>query len=133
MNQRNQKSNKEPIFDDWAEYKRLVLSELERLNQAVEKLKDQAVELQTYIQSEIASAREGLNEKIAKLDKGHPTHEQVAAFKKEIDELEKRFLSFKRDQQHDSTISSKYGLWAAVISIIGSLIVSIISLIVALN
>lgn len=134
MNQRRSSQKlSEPIIDDWTEYKRLVLSELERLNQAVEKLKDQCIEIQTFIQTEISASRESLNEKIANLDKAHPTHEQLAAFKREVDELEKRFLAFKKEQQVDSTISSKWGFWAAVISIIGSLIVSTISLIVALS
>lgn len=122
-----------PIVDDWTEYKRLVLSELERLNQAVEKLKDQCVEIQSHIQTELASARESLNEKINNLDKDHPTHAQITAVKEELEEIEKRFLAYKKEQQKDSTIASKWGFWAALISIIGSLIVSIISLYVALR
>lgn len=122
-----------PIIDDWTEYKRLVLSELERLNQAVEKLKDQCVEIQSYIQTELSKARESLNDKINSLDKEHPTHDQLTAIKDELDDIEKRFLAYKKEQQKDTTVASKWGLWAAVISIIGSLIVSIISLIVALK
>jgi hypothetical protein len=99
----------------------------------VEKLKDQCVEIQTYIQKEISDARESFNDKLNSLDKDHPTHDQIAAVKAELDELENRFLTYKKDQQKDSTVASKWGLWAAVISIVGSLIVSIISLIVALK
>jgi hypothetical protein len=122
-----------PIIDDWTEYKRLVLSELERLNQAVEKLKDQCVEIQHNIQIETGTIRESFSDKINNLNKDHPTHNQMIAVQHDLDELDQKFSSYKKDQQKDSTIASKWGFWAAVISIIGSLIVSIISLIVALK
>lgn len=124
--------NSGPI-DDWTEYKRLVLSELERLNQAVDRLKDQCVEIQTYVQSEINTAKSTLTEKINEFDKSHPDHKHLADFKKELDDLEKSLKLFKKEQQHDATITSKWGFWAAIISIVGSLIVSTISLIVALS
>lgn len=133
MTPQRKTQNNGPIIDDWTEYKRLVLSELERLDQAVEKLKDQCIEIQSYIQTEISAARERLGDKINNLDKDHPTHEQISALKNELDELEKRFLSYSQEQQVDTSIASKWGLWTAVISIIGSLIVSIVSLVVALT
>ena len=129
-----------PVFDDWTEYKRLVLSELERLNSSVDKLKDKCVEIQNYVQSEINSTRESLHIKINIIDKEYPSliHKIdsnrviIDSFKAEIDALEKVFATYKKEQEVDSTISNKWGFWAAVISIIGSLIVSIISLIVAI-
>lgn len=133
-------NNKEPVIDDWTEYKRLVLSELERLNFSVDKLKDKCVEIQNYVQSEINNTRESLHIKINIIDKEYPSliHKidsnriTIDSFKVEIDALEKLFVTYKKEQEVDSTISNKWGFWAAVISIIGSLIVSIISLIVAI-
>lgn len=133
-------NNKEPVIDDWTEYKRLVLSELERLNFSVDKLKDKCVEIQNYVQSEINNTRESLHIKINIIDKEYPSLNHkidsnritIDSFKVEIDALEKLFVTYKKEQEVDSTISNKWGFWAAVISIIGSLIVSIISLIVAI-
>ena len=124
--------NNGPVIDDWTEYKRLVLSELERLNQAVNKLKDQCVEIQGYIQTEINRARETLYDQIITLDKNTPSNAQIDTFKKQVGEFEKRFSEYEKEQQRDSIISNKWGFWTAVVSIIGSLI-SIISLIVALG
>lgn len=122
-----------PIFDDWTEYKRLVLSELERLNQAAEKLKDQCIEIQSNIKTEISNARELFNDKLSTIDKNHPSHGQLAAVKRELDILDQKFSAYRKEQRHDSVASSKWGFWAAVVSIIGSLIASIISLIVSLS
>jgi hypothetical protein len=99
MAARNKNDSRSNI-DGWTEYKRLVLSELERLDEAVEKLKDHCVKVQSYIQDEIAKVRESLLVQINEIDKNHPSH--------------------------------KWGFWAAVIGIVGSVITSIISLIVTL-
>jgi hypothetical protein len=128
-----QRKPNEPIIDDWTEYKRLVLSELERLNLAVEKLKDQCVDTQNQLHIEINRVRESLNERINKLDKDHPTKIEVEKFKNELEDLDQRFGKYKDEQQIDTTSSHRWGFWAAVISIVGSLIVSIISLIIVLS
>lgn len=122
----------EPIIHDWTEYKRLVLSELERLNQAVEKLKDQCVETQTLLHFEISKVRESLNQKINDLDRNHPSNIEIEQFKRELDELDSKFLIYREEQQVDATIAHRWGFWAAVISIVGSLIVSITSMIITL-
>lgn len=122
----------EPIIHDWTEYKRLVLSELERLNQAVEKLKDQCVETQTLLHYEISKVRESLSQKINDLDRSHPSNLEIEQFKRELDLLDTRFLTFREEQQVDASIAHRWGFWAAVISIVGSLIVSITSLIITL-
>lgn len=122
----------EPIIHDWTEYKRLVLSELERLNQAVEKLKDQCVETQTLLHYEINKVRESLNQRINDLDRNHPTKLEVEQFKRELDELDSKFIDYREEQQVDASIAHRWGFWAAVVSIIGSLIVSITSLIITL-
>jgi phage host-nuclease inhibitor protein Gam len=134
---KTQNQNNGPVLDDWTEYKRLVLSELERLTQAVEKLKDQCTAIQTHIQTELSNLRESLTDKINNLDKEHPTHDQftaqLAAFKKEIDELEKRFRTYTKEQQQDSMLGNKYALATAIITLVLSLIVSVVSLIVAIK
>lgn len=122
----------EPIIHDWTEYKRLVLSELERLNQAVEKLKDQCVETQTLLHFEISKVKESLSQKINDLDKNHPTKLEIEEFKRELEELDSKFLLYKEEQQVDVTVANRWGFWAAVVTIVGSLLVSIISLIIAL-
>tara|TARA_R110000751_G_scaffold37630_7_gene91046 strand:- start:62 stop:481 length:420 start_codon:yes stop_codon:yes gene_type:complete len=119
--------------DGWTEYKRLVLSELERLNEAVEKLKDQCVQVQSYIQNEISKVRESLLVQISQIDKNHPSHAELAKFEKQLMNLEQELSNYYSQQQEGSIESHKWGFWAAVISIIGSLVVSIISIIIALN
>jgi len=118
---------------DWSEYKRLVLSELERLNQAVEKLKDQCVEIQSNIASELSKTSDKINDKISLMDKEYPSLVDLNDLREEINKIEKRFHFYKKEQQVDATITSKWGLWAAVITIIGSLIASGISLVIALS
>jgi len=122
----------EPIIHDWTEYKRLVLSELERLNQAVEKLKDQCVETQTLLHFEITKVKESLNQRISDLDRSHPTNIEIEQFKRELDELDSKFLVYKEEQQVETFVAHRWEFWAAVISIVGSLIVSVTSLIITL-
>lgn len=115
--------------DDWTEYKRLVLSELERLNQAVEKLKDRCTEIQSYIQDEISNTKEMFNDKL----RHYPNHEQLKGILRNIETLGKEFSTYKKEQEQDTTESNRWGFWAAVVSIVGSLLVSIVSLAVALK
>lgn len=122
-------TQRDETTDDWAEYRRLVLSELERLNIAVERLKDRCIEIQSHIQEEISNTKDLLNDKL----RYHPNNEQFNSIIRDINSLDAEFAAYKREQEHDSTISSKWGFWSAVISIIGSLIVSIISLAVSLR
>lgn len=122
----------EPI-QDWTEYKRLVLSELERLNQAVERLKDQCVETQTLLHHEITKVRESLSQRMVDLDRNHPTHGEIEQFKRDLEELDTKFLTYKEEQQEDTSIAHRWEFWAAVISIVGSLIVSGISLVITLS
>lgn len=139
MPQRIGKQGNDPIVDDWAEYKRLVLSELERLNQVADRLKEQDTSIQKYIQMEfnairdiLSSNREIFNEKLGAIDRNHPNHEQFTTFRKEFDDFKSKFQEYKDGLEQDNTISNRWGFWTAVITIAGSLIVSIISLIVAL-
>jgi len=133
----NENHGRTPVFDDWTEYKRLVLSELERLNLAVDRVKDKCTEIQSYVQTEIHSTRESLNSRINVIDKEYPAliydlnRTTINAFKEDLEALEIVLATYKKEQEVDSIISSKWGFWAAVISIVGSLVVSIISLIVA--
>jgi len=123
----------EPLFDDWAEYKRLVLSELERLNQAVEKLKDQCVTTQNQIQVEISRVRESLNSKINDFGMVHPTKVEIEQFKKDLEVLEGKFHLYTKEQQEDYSVANKWAFWGAVVTIIGSLVASLVSLFVVMN
>jgi hypothetical protein len=131
MAARNKDDNKSNI-DGWTEYKRLVLSELERLDEAVEKLKDHCVQVQTYIQAEIAKVRESLLVQINEIDKKHPSYIELTKVEKQLINLEQELSKYYGQQKDESVESHKWGFWAAVIGIVGSLITSIISLIVTL-
>ena len=113
----------------WAEYRRLVLSELERLNDAVEKLKDRCIEIQSYIQEEIGCTKEMFNDKLIH----YPNHEQLKSILRNVETLGQELSSYKKEQEHDSVLSNRWGFWAAVVSIVGSLVVSIVSLAVAMK
>lgn len=115
--------------DDWAEYRRLVLSELERLNLAIEKLRDRCVEIQSYIRDEINSTKDTFSDRL----RNHPNNEQFKNLIRDINSLDTEFSQYKKSQEQDSTISNRWGFWAAVVSIVGSLLVSIVSLAIALK
>jgi len=132
MAARSREENKSTI-DGWTEYKRLVLSELERLDEAVEKLKDHCVLVQSYIQEEIAKVRESLLVQINEIDKSHPSYIELAKLESQLDNLEQEISSYYDKEKENSLESHKWGFWAAVISIIGSLIVSFVSLFIVLN
>lgn len=127
-------SNRPPL-DGWNEYKRLVLAELERLTQATEKLKDQSIECQKEIADDLIKFKETIYTRIANKQRESAENiEKIAEIlKKEIHDLEQQLNSYKERQQEDTTVTSKWGFWASVISIAGSLIVAIISLFIALN
>lgn len=132
MAARSREDNKSTI-DGWTEYKRLVLSELERLDEAVEKLKDHCVLVQSYIQEEIAKVRESLLVQINEIDKSHPSYIELAKLENQLDNLEQEISSYYGKEKENNLESHKWGFWAAVISIIGSLIVSLVSLFITLN
>ena len=127
------KRQSEPTFDDWAEYKRLVLSELERLNLAVEKLKDQCVTTQNQIQVEISRVRESLNTKINDFGLAHPSKTEVEQFKKELQILHTRFTDYEKEQQEDFSSANRWGFWAAIVTIVGSLVASLVSLYIVIK
>lgn len=96
-------------INDWVEYKRLVLAELERLNECMDKLQDGHVSVATQIH-ECRTNKKDIDDEITKL-------------KKRIDELHKP----------DATLpEARWKFYAAVATVIGSAIVSIISLITAM-
>lgn len=94
-------------LNDWIEYKRLVLAELERINDCIEKLQDGHLNLATQIH-------------LCQTDK------------KEIqDELEK--LRKQIADHHPNVIpEGRWKFYAALATVVGTAIVSIISLITAL-
>jgi|3_EtaG_2_1085321.scaffolds.fasta_scaffold00152_39 hypothetical protein len=116
-----------PRSDGWNEYKRLVLAELERLNQAVEKLREQSVDADKQIAKELVELRESLSKTMTKVvNKGDED------IKKEVAALDAKFSSFRSQSHRDDKISSSWGFWGAVVGMITSLVVAIISLIVTL-
>lgn len=119
----------------WNEYKRLVLRELERLTQATQELRDQNTLSEKETQNKLNKLRDDIHKRIG--DKHKETisdaKKLLSDFKKELADLEKQFNIYKKEQRKDTTITSKWGFWAAVISIIGTLIISIISLFKSLH
>ena len=121
--------------DGWNEYKRLVLAELERLTQATEELRKQNIQSEKETQDKLNKLRDDAYKRIS--DKHKETISDIkkllSDFKKELADLEKQFNIYKKEQRKDITITSKWGFWAALISIIGTLIISIISLFKSIN
>lgn len=114
--------------DNWNEYRRLVLAELERLTQVIEKMRDQ----HAIIDKEQVDSENRIRNDLTKL-MDEKQAESVREFKKELSDLEKRIMHNLEERRTYTHTSSKWGFWSAVISIIGSFIVSTISLIVALS
>jgi seryl-tRNA synthetase len=111
----------------WNEYKRLVLAELERLNQAVEKLREQSIESDKQLQKELHELRQSIQETLTEhVDKGD------ADITAAVEKLEAKFSTFKSQYHKDDKESSSWGFWGAIVGMITSLIVAIISLIVTL-
>jgi len=117
----------ETPLNGWNEYKRLVLAELERLNQAVEKLREQSIESDRQLQRELLELRDQITSTLSTvIDKGD------ADIKAEVKIIEKNLHEFKAKFHQDDKASSSWGFWAAVVSMVTALIVSIISLVVTL-
>jgi len=101
-------------LNDWIEYKRLVLAELERINDCIEKLQDGHVDVATQIHKCQTDKKEIMKE-IAKV------HEEFQKLQKEVTD------------HHPATIpEGRWKFYAAIATVIGSAIVSIISLITAM-
>ena len=93
-------------LNDWIEYKRLVLAELERINECIQKLQDGHLNVATQIH-------------ICQTDK-----------KEIMDELKK--LRQIVDEHHPANVpEARWKFYAALATVVGSAIVSIISLITA--
>lgn len=116
--------------DGWNEYKRLVLAELERSNQVTAELRDLNIQLGKETQDNLNKFRDDAYKRIS--DKHRETisdtKKLLSDFRKELADLEEKFNIYKKEQRKDTTITSKWGFLAAVISIVGTLIISIISL-----
>lgn len=118
----------------WLEYKRLVLAELERLNAVVDKLHEK---LLLFDKSQTDILHNFRNELYSFINKKHV--ESIAASKDNIEELKKlhtvldaNFASYLKEQSIDHSVGVKWHFWAAVISIGGSAIIAIVSLIITL-
>jgi chromosome segregation ATPase len=96
-------------INDWIEYKRLVLAELERLNECMDKLQDSHVSLATQIH-ECRTNKQEVEAHIAKI-------------KKRMEELHSPATEIPE---------ARWKFYAAIATVVGSAIVSIISLITAM-
>lgn len=121
-------------FDDWAEYKRLVLAELERLNQAVEKLREQSIEADRSIERMCHAVRDELislqNTMSSDISLGYKQADQEVI--KKLKSVENNFDTFRNQFHKDDKASSSWGFWAAIVGMVTSIIVAIASLIVSL-
>lgn len=119
-------SDKPP--DGWNEYKRLVLAELERLNQAVEKLREQFISAEIKVTKDLSELQTSITEALDKvIEKGDKD------ISKEVTALENNLRDFKRRFHKDSKDSNTWGFWAAIIGMITSLAVAVISLVITLS
>ena len=106
-------------LNDWVEYKRLVLAELERLNECIDKLQDNYVETATHIHE----CRSDKKEVIAAITK----------LKKRIDDLHRPISPTGVPVGVPVGVpEARWKFFAAIATVIGSAIVSIISLITAM-
>ena len=115
-------------LNGWNEYKRLVLAELERLNQAVEKLREQSIDADKLITKELNELRESMAKTM-----GHLVEKGYADIKKEMKALDTKFSAFESQFHRDDRASSSWGFWGAIVGMVTSLIVAIISIITILS
>lgn len=136
--------------DSWSEYKRLVLAELVRLNDCVEKLRDEHSsfrheELSQRVSRIYKVVQDAIKESDAKvLDKVGRDMDIIRRQIQELDDFKKQLDRFdvkkkigeieeilEREGMHKRR-KGKLELWTAIITIVGSLTISIISLIISL-
>ena len=98
-------------LNDWVEYKRLVLAELERLNECMDKLQDNHISMATHIHECRSDKKEVIG--------------AITKLKKRIDDLH-------GPAGPTSVPEARWKFFAAIATVIGSAIVSIISLITAM-
>jgi hypothetical protein len=104
--------------ESWAEYRLLILAELERLDECVERLREQDNVVMRESRQEIARTCRKVATSL---------HGKIDPLIKRIDILE----SQGKEDSHSDKRKDRWAFWTAVITIIGSLIVSLISLAMA--
>lgn len=120
--------------ESWNEYKRLVLAELERLNDCVEKLRERhdaiTLEHEKELSNKIAELSKNVMTRINELD--HQIQSLNSGVNIElINEMPNRIKKLENDALTNEALESrksKVTLWTAIITIVCSLIASIVSL-----
>ena len=113
--------NPPPMANGWNEYKRLVLHEIERLNNAVEKLAESHDGIRTDLTSEIHKASLGLAGKITDGFKDLDTK-----FTKETNDISKQVETNKREI---AVMKAKAVVWGSVAAAVVAGVIQVLSLI----
>lgn len=121
--------------DNWNEYKRLVLAELERLNDCVEKLRERQdstiLNWDKDASDKISSIAQTLTDRIKEADL-----EVQVNVDKDIEVIKNRLNKLEQELNKNDLSEfrkSRLAFWTAVVTILGSLIASVISLVIALT
>jgi hypothetical protein len=124
-------SRKSSSDESWVEYRLLILAELERLNECVDRLRDQDASAVSDMRAEIArtcrKVAAHLDLRVETSTTIHATATQALA-----DRVSSLELAGHQDS-HSSKRKDRWAFWTAVITIIGTLIASIISLVLSLR
>lgn len=124
--------------ENWNEYKRLVLAELERLNDCVEKLRDQHTNIITGHDKDIA---EKLAEVIAKTNARIKDidlslkKEITVTIRREIGIISDRIKKLEKDSKDNNIKEHKntsLAFWTTVLTVVCALITSIVSMIISI-
>lgn len=113
--------------DSWNEYRLLVLAELERLNECVERLRTQDVNSLRECRQEITKISRSLSEKVQRL--ADTSDSEIKSVKDRLNTLEQTGVF----QDYTERTKNHWAIWAAVISIVVTLITSIVSLILSIQ
>ncbi len=124
--------NRKPSPDEsWVEYRLLILAELERLNECVERLREQDASVIREARQEIATTCRKmsayLNERLQTTNTSH-----TFAIQTLVDRIATLENAAKWDSQTEKR-KDKWAFWTAVITIVGTLIASIVSLVLSLQ
>lgn len=128
INSRSQQS------ETWNEYKLLVLAELERLDDCLNKLREQHITYQQYntklLSRRISDLNKEINQRVKESDEG-----VLLITTKDIESVLNRVIAMEElIKQTDiaELRKNKINFWTATITIFGSLVVSLIGLIISI-
>lgn len=127
--------------ESWNEYRRLVLAELDRLNECIEKLRERhdhtTEEYERALTAKIAELSKSITRQLRDAETRMKDSISDANIKSgdAITEVLRRLQKLEENSVSDYISDSKNGrlaFWTAVISIFGSLVASIISLVISI-